>query len=111
MNHHFIFFLGQFHVHFLHNIDKHAFSFSETFYFFGDNDIEEWSDLLSEYNLPPLNLPHHSAALSFGLAGPGTGVPFHFHGPGKCGICLLFNTIDNCKTALGIQSNQFLKAS
>ena len=24
----------------------------------------------------------HSAALSFGVAGPGTGVPFHFHGPG-----------------------------
>ena len=55
---------------------------SETFYFFGDNDIEEWSDILDEYQLPPLKLPLHTHALSFGLAGPGTGVPFHFHGPG-----------------------------
>ncbi len=56
--------------------------FSETFYFFGDNDVEEWSDLLQEYAQPPLSLPGHTAALSFGLAGAGTGVPFHFHGPG-----------------------------
>lgn len=56
--------------------------FTETFYFFGDNDIEEWKDLLDEYKLPPFNLPKHTSALSFGLAGPGTGVPFHFHGPG-----------------------------
>lgn len=55
---------------------------NETFYFFGDNDVEEWKDLLDEYNQPPLNLPLHQSALSFGLAGPGSGVPFHFHGPG-----------------------------
>ena len=54
----------------------------ETFYFFGDNDVVEWKDLLDEYILPPLQIPLHSTALSFGLAGPGTGVPFHFHGPG-----------------------------
>ena len=35
-----------------------------------------------EYQLPPLTLPFHKPALSFGCAGPGTGVPFHFHGPG-----------------------------
>ena len=56
--------------------------FSETFYFFGDNDVTEWKDLLDEYIQPPLKLPLHTAALSFGLAGPGSGVPFHFHGPG-----------------------------
>jgi len=55
---------------------------NETFYFFGDNDVEEWKEFLDEYKLPPLNLPLHRPALSFGLAGPGTGVPFHFHGPG-----------------------------
>ncbi|KAK3860481.1 hypothetical protein Pcinc_033472 [Petrolisthes cinctipes] len=55
---------------------------NETFYFFGDNNSEEWEDLLDLYELPPYTLPFHTSALSFGLAGPGTGVPFHFHGPG-----------------------------
>ena len=32
--------------------------------------------------MPPYELPGHTHALSFGLAGPGSGVPFHFHGPG-----------------------------
>ena len=54
----------------------------ETFYFFGDNDREEWSSFFDQYKLPPLKIPGHSPVLSFGLAGPGTGVPFHFHGPG-----------------------------
>ena len=58
------------------------FFFSETFYFFGDNNIEEWESFFENYKLPPFNLPLHYPALSFGLAGPGTGVPFHFHGPG-----------------------------
>ncbi|XP_047486050.1 jmjC domain-containing protein 8-like [Penaeus chinensis] len=55
---------------------------NETFYFFGDNNHEEWQDLLEQYIQPPYRLPFHLPALSFGLAGPGTGVPFHFHGPG-----------------------------
>ena len=54
----------------------------ETFYFFGDNDVEEWQAFFDEYEQPPYSLPMHTAALSFGLAGAGTGVPFHFHGPG-----------------------------
>ena len=44
--------------------------------------MEEWKDILDEYKIPPYSLPLHTHALSFGLAGPGTGVPFHFHGPG-----------------------------
>ena len=44
--------------------------------------MEEWSSFFKEYKLPSLTLPGHFPALSFGLAGPGTGVPFHFHGPG-----------------------------
>jgi len=55
---------------------------NETFYMFGDNDYEEWKDLLDEYMQPPYTLPRHKPALSFGVAGPGSGVPFHFHGPG-----------------------------
>ena len=47
---------------------------------FGDNDYEEWSDFLQEYSPPPYNLPGHTPALSFGVAGPGSGVPFHTHG-------------------------------
>lgn len=59
----------------------------ETFYFFGDNDVTEWKDLFDKYNLPPLSLPLHTHALSFGLGGQGTGVPFHFHGPGIKKLC------------------------
>ena len=55
---------------------------NETFYFFGDNDHVAWAELLDAYKQPPLTLPAHTAALSFGVAGAGTGVPFHFHGPG-----------------------------
>lgn len=55
---------------------------NETFYMFGDNKFDEWADFLSEYSPPPFKLPKHSPALSFGVAGPGSGVPFHFHGPG-----------------------------
>ena len=53
---------------------------NETFYMFGDNDYEEWADFLQEYSPPPYNLPNHTPALSFGVAGPGSGVPFHTHG-------------------------------
>ena len=63
-------------------ISKNVYCISETFYFFGDNDMQEWKSFFEKYKLPPLNLPRHYPALSFGLAGPGTGVPFHFHGPG-----------------------------
>ena len=55
---------------------------NETYYFFGYNDMEEWKEFFNHYNLPPYQLPNHHHALSFGLAGPGSGVPFHFHGPG-----------------------------
>ena len=54
--------------------------FPETFYMFGDNDYEEWADFLQEYSPPPYSLPGHTPALSFGVAGPGSGVPFHTHG-------------------------------
>ena len=54
---------------------------NETLYHFGDNDRERWSPLFSLYQLPPYTLPGMEPVLSFGLAGPGTGVPFHIHGP------------------------------
>jgi len=55
---------------------------NETYYFFGYNDMDEWKEFFDAYRLPPYELPAHTHALSFGLAGPGSGVPFHFHGPG-----------------------------
>ena len=55
---------------------------NETFYMFGDHNYLEWGDLFAEYSPPPYSLPRHKPAYSFGVAGPGTGVPFHFHGPG-----------------------------
>ncbi|XP_063040226.1 jmjC domain-containing protein 8 [Engraulis encrasicolus] len=55
---------------------------SETLYFFGDNNFTEWEALFDEYHAPPYKIPHTNPAYSFGIAGPGTGVPFHWHGPG-----------------------------
>lgn len=55
---------------------------SDTLYFFGDNNFTEWSSLFEQYESPPYVLPHTSGAFSFGVAGAGTGVPFHWHGPG-----------------------------
>lgn len=55
---------------------------NETMYLFGDIDQELWAPLLTAYKIPNWSLPGHTPALSFGLAGAGTGVPFHFHGPG-----------------------------
>ncbi|KAI6225345.1 JmjC domain-containing protein [Aphelenchoides fujianensis] len=55
---------------------------NETLYLFGDIDPEIWKPLLERYKQPPWTVPDHDAALSFGIAGAGTGVPFHFHGPG-----------------------------
>lgn len=55
---------------------------SDTLYFFGDNNFTEWHSLFEEYKAPPFSLPLMHPAYSFGIAGPGTGVPFHWHGPG-----------------------------
>ncbi|XP_034395553.1 jmjC domain-containing protein 8 isoform X2 [Cyclopterus lumpus] len=55
---------------------------SDILYFFGDNNVTEWQLLLQQYASPPYVLPRTSGALSFGIAGPGSGVPFHWHGPG-----------------------------
>ncbi|XP_014663520.1 PREDICTED: jmjC domain-containing protein 8-like [Priapulus caudatus] len=55
---------------------------NETWYWFGDNNHTEWEGLFSLYQLPAFHLPGHEPAMSFGLAASGTGVPFHFHGPG-----------------------------
>lgn len=55
---------------------------SDTLYFFGDNNFTEWQSLFEHYASPPYVLPRTSGAYSFGIAGPGTGVPFHWHGPG-----------------------------
>ena len=47
---------------------------------FGDNNYWEWAELLQEYAPPPYTPPGHTPVLSFGVAGPGSGVPFHRHG-------------------------------
>ncbi|XP_054849636.1 jmjC domain-containing protein 8 [Eublepharis macularius] len=55
---------------------------SETLYFFGDNNFTEWGPLFQKYRPPPFRLPGTTGAYSFGIAGSGSGVPFHWHGPG-----------------------------
>ncbi|XP_044159463.1 jmjC domain-containing protein 8 [Bufo gargarizans] len=54
----------------------------DTLYFFGDNNFTEWGSLFQKYTPPPFKLPGTIGAFSFGIAGSGTGVPFHWHGPG-----------------------------
>ncbi|KAM6407490.1 jmjC domain-containing protein 8 [Rhynochetos jubatus] len=55
---------------------------SDTLYFFGDNNLTEWGPLFQQYVPPPFRIPGTSPAYSFGVAGSGSGVPFHWHGPG-----------------------------
>ncbi|KAM4656889.1 jmjC domain-containing protein 8 [Amazona ochrocephala] len=55
---------------------------SDTLYFFGDNNFTEWGPLFQQYVPPPFRIPGTSLAYSFGIAGSGSGVPFHWHGPG-----------------------------
>uniref|UniRef100_A0A2K5PCP6 Jumonji domain containing 8 n=1 Tax=Cebus imitator TaxID=2715852 RepID=A0A2K5PCP6_CEBIM len=55
---------------------------NDTLYFFGDNNFTEWASLFRHYSPPPFGLPGTAPAYSFGIAGAGSGVPFHWHGPG-----------------------------
>uniref|UniRef100_A0A183CN83 JmjC domain-containing protein n=1 Tax=Globodera pallida TaxID=36090 RepID=A0A183CN83_GLOPA len=55
---------------------------NETLYLFGDIDQTLWKPLLDDYIRPRWTIPGYGQALSFGVAAVGTGVPFHFHGPG-----------------------------
>nr|XP_013817114.1 PREDICTED: jmjC domain-containing protein 8 [Apteryx mantelli mantelli] len=55
---------------------------SDTLYFFGDNNFTEWGPLFQKYVPPPFRIPGTRGAYSFGIAGVGSGVPFHWHGPG-----------------------------
>ncbi|XP_012587166.1 PREDICTED: WD repeat-containing protein 24 [Condylura cristata] len=55
---------------------------NDTLYFFGDNNFTEWAALFQHYSPPPFGLLGTKAAYSFGVAGAGSGVPFHWHGPG-----------------------------
>jgi hypothetical protein len=48
----------------------------------GDNNHTEWEPLFALYNLPPFIPGSAKTALSWGLAGPRSGVPFHVHGAG-----------------------------
>lgn len=55
---------------------------NDTLYFFGDNNFTEWAPLFQHYRPPPFRLLGTTPAYSFGIAGAGSGVPFHWHGPG-----------------------------
>jgi len=51
----------------------------KTFYLFGDNTAD-FDSLLDEYDPPNFGNYTISPSLSWGMAGDGTGVPFHVHG-------------------------------
>ncbi|XP_045849131.1 jmjC domain-containing protein 8 isoform X2 [Meles meles] len=67
--------------HLLHPQDPTSLG-NDTLYFFGDNNFSEWASLFEHYSPPPFRLLGTTAAYSFGVAGAGSGVPFHWHGPG-----------------------------
>mmetsp|Transcript_16626 Transcript_16626/g.32203 ORF Transcript_16626/g.32203 Transcript_16626/m.32203 type:complete len:318 (+) Transcript_16626:94-1047(+) len=99
--------LASYMDHMLHPQNE-TLSGNQTFYLFGSQQGAEWSSFLANYWRPSLKYPSESfmkdhidstsvcerlrwdsgiqqdelTSLSFGLAGSGTGVPFHFHGPG-----------------------------
>uniref|UniRef100_A0A8C5WYH9 Jumonji domain containing 8 n=1 Tax=Laticauda laticaudata TaxID=8630 RepID=A0A8C5WYH9_LATLA len=62
--------------------EQESILYSETLYFFGDNNFTEWGFLFKKYNPPPFRIPGTTGAYSFGIGGSGSGVPFHWHGPG-----------------------------
>ncbi|KAF0687748.1 Aste57867_20532 [Aphanomyces stellatus] len=76
---------------------------NETYYLFGSTHGPDWEAFLAQYHPPTQHYPSEAffpskppscdadalaqatsthTALSFGIAGRGSGVPFHFHGPG-----------------------------
>jgi hypothetical protein len=64
---------------------------NDTFYLFGNHRGPEWDAFLARYpslhaRLPCLPRVEH-VSLSFGVAGEGTGVPWHFHGA-LCAFCV-----------------------
>ncbi|KAF6124920.1 jumonji domain containing 8 [Phyllostomus discolor] len=65
----------------LHPQDPNSLG-NDTLYFFGDNNFTEWASLFRHYIPPPFSLLGTTPAYSFGIAGTGSGVPFHWHGPG-----------------------------
>lgn len=65
----------------LHPQDPNSLG-NDTLYFFGDNNFTEWASLFRHYTPPTFGLLGTSPAYSFGIAGAGSGVPFHWHGPG-----------------------------
>ncbi|XP_065898763.1 jmjC domain-containing protein 8-like isoform X1 [Dysidea avara] len=54
---------------------------NKTLYYFGDNDREGWKELFNIYKFPFYEIPNLKPEISFGMAGPSSGVAFHFHGP------------------------------
>nr|XP_035939363.1 jmjC domain-containing protein 8 isoform X2 [Halichoerus grypus] len=68
--------------HLLYPQDPTSLGNADTLYFFGDNNFSEWASLFQHYSPPPFSLLGTTTAYSFGIAGAGSGVPFHWHGPG-----------------------------
>eukprot|EP00735_Rhodelphis_limneticus_P010555 TRINITY_DN3321_c0_g1::TRINITY_DN3321_c0_g1_i1::g.30997::m.30997 TRINITY_DN3321_c0_g1::TRINITY_DN3321_c0_g1_i1::g.30997 ORF type:complete len:322 (+),score=7.32,sp/Q6AY40/JMJD8_RAT/39.57/9e-49,Cupin_8/PF13621.1/1.4e-06,Cupin_4/PF08007.7/19,Cupin_4/PF08007.7/7.9e-05,JmjC/PF02373.17/0.0036,DUF3347/PF11827.3/10,DUF3347/PF11827.3/36 TRINITY_DN3321_c0_g1_i1:53-967(+) len=53
----------------------------DTYYLFGDTQGSEWLSLLTDYLKPPY-YGSEKSAVTFGIGGVSSGVPYHFHGGG-----------------------------
>jgi ribosomal protein L16 Arg81 hydroxylase len=53
---------------------------ADSWYHFGDNKHDEWSDVFRHYVLPAKYTFGPYSSLSFGIGSSGSGVPFHTHG-------------------------------
>jgi hypothetical protein len=77
----------------------------ETWYQFGDQPAA-LNPLMAVYELPVAWMRHvNSSALSFGLSGTGTGVPFHTHGEWGCFLVRRANVMPKSFTKTDPKNN------
>ena len=65
---------------YIHRPQQINVSGADSWYHFGDNKHDEWSDVFRQYIRPSTFTFGPYSSLSFGIGSSGSGVPFHTHG-------------------------------